>query len=268
MTLPYYPFYWGDYSAKTFNLTQGQHGAYMLLLRYIYIEEDQIPDGSRYVIGGGYDDETRANIDFILAKYFLKKNGKWKNERASEIILKQHGLHQAHVSKGKKGGRPPKPELKLGLSPDKVGPKQPEPEPELKIERKKDTTYPSKEKRGTRIDENFEPDASCHALAEKLLLSPQEAQDGLSNFIDYWRAVPGAKGLKLDWQATFRNQLRHIAKTRKHHGTATFKTNSISEGFSIINASIAEAERREIEIGRDERPENVASFPRLRKIPA
>jgi uncharacterized protein YdaU (DUF1376 family) len=34
--LSYYPFYWADYSSKTYNLTQGQHGAYMLLLRHIY----------------------------------------------------------------------------------------------------------------------------------------------------------------------------------------------------------------------------------------
>jgi hypothetical protein len=27
-------------------------------------------------------------------------------------------------------------------------------------------------------------------------------------FVDYWRGIPGAKGLKLDWLATWRNWMR------------------------------------------------------------
>lgn len=34
------------------------------------------------------------------------------------------------------------------------------------------------------------------------------------NFVDYWRAVPGKGGVKLDWPATWRNSLRRI-----HGGT-------------------------------------------------
>jgi hypothetical protein len=132
MTLPYYPFYWGDYSAKTFNLTQGQHGAYMLLMRHIYCTGDRIPHDQRYDIGKAISEIDKRNVDEILAIYFLKKDKKWRNDRAFEIISKQHELHEANVNKGKKGGRPPKLGVKLGLSPDKVGPKQPELEPELK----------------------------------------------------------------------------------------------------------------------------------------
>ena len=44
------------------------------------------------------------------------------------------------------------------------------------------------------------------------------AEDGLDNlelakFRDYWKAVPGQKGTKLDWDATWRNWLRTAGKS-------------------------------------------------------
>jgi uncharacterized protein YdaU (DUF1376 family) len=133
MTLPYYPFYWGDYSAKTFNLSVLQHGAYMLLLRHVYVEQSRVPDSEKYEICKAVTAEERLSVDYVLAKFWLRKNGVWWNERAEEIIEAQHKIHQANVIKGKKGGRPTKDGVKLGLSPDKVGPKQPEPEPKVII---------------------------------------------------------------------------------------------------------------------------------------
>lgn len=40
----------------------------------------------------------------------------------------------------------------------------------------------------------------------------------LSEFVDYWRAVPGAKGVKLDWDATFRNRVRQVAQRSPARG--------------------------------------------------
>ena len=128
MTLPYYPFYWCDYSAKTYNLTTHQHGVYMLLLRHTYVEQTRIPDEEKYAIAKAFDAESRLDVDYILAKFWLRKNGVWFNLRAEEIIEEQHKIHEANVIKGKKGGRPAKVGVKLGLSSSKVGPKQLEPE--------------------------------------------------------------------------------------------------------------------------------------------
>jgi len=36
----------------------------------------------------------------------------------------------------------------------------------------------------------------------------------LPRFVDYWRAQPGAKGRKTDWQATWRNWCRKDAEDR------------------------------------------------------
>ena len=45
-----------------------------------------------------------------------------------------------------------------------------------------------------------------------LELTVEEVRLEADNFRDYWVAVPGAKGLKLDWEATWRNRIREVAK--------------------------------------------------------
>lgn len=35
-----------------------------------------------------------------------------------------------------------------------------------------------------------------------------QAEAITAEFVDYWRGVPGAKGTKLDWEATWRNRMR------------------------------------------------------------
>jgi uncharacterized protein YdaU (DUF1376 family) len=131
--LPFYPFYWGDYSAKTFNLTQGQHGAYMLFLRHCYTTGERIPHDERYSIAKATLSEEQSNADLVLSKFFSKKGGEWSNSKVDEVLNKQHERHQALVEAGKRGGRPSKATLKAPLSDTKALPKQLEPEPELSI---------------------------------------------------------------------------------------------------------------------------------------
>ena len=71
-----------------------------------------------------------------------------------------------------------------------------EKETEREVERKRET------KRASRLPDTWHP----------------RAEDGLDNlelakFRDYWKAVPGQKGVKLDWDATWRNWLRTAGKS-------------------------------------------------------
>lgn len=69
--------------------------------------------------------------------------------------------------------------------------------------------------RGTRLPENFSPDRSV-ALAEGM--TAEEAQRSALNFLDYWRAKPGAAGRKLDWAATWRVWARNDAAKATRNG--------------------------------------------------
>ena len=64
--------------------------------------------------------------------------------------------------------------------------------------------------RGTRLPENWEP---SDKVKDGLRLTFPNVKLGeiLVEFRDYWCAVPGQRGLKLDWDRTFRNRVREVA---------------------------------------------------------
>jgi hypothetical protein len=74
-------------------------------------------------------------------------------------------------------------------------------------------------KRGTRLPDNFEVTDEMRHWARTH--TPLVGQTETDAFTDYWRAVPGAKGCKLDWQGTWRNWMRRAnadAERRPNRG--------------------------------------------------
>ena len=66
----------------------------------------------------------------------------------------------------------------------------------------------SPKKRGSRIPEDWVPD---EAEAVEAGLPRQGVSLEASKFRDYWRSLPGQRGVKLDWPATWRNWCRKAA---------------------------------------------------------
>ena len=62
--------------------------------------------------------------------------------------------------------------------------------------------------RGSRLPDDWLPDDWLPGLT----LGEEALRGELDKFRDYWRSVPGAKGLKLDWDATWRNWLRKASE--------------------------------------------------------
>lgn len=104
MTQPWYPFYWSDYSGKTMHLTMGQHGAYMLFLRWIYTTGKPIPDKQRYSIARAMVEQEKSDADAVLSEFFTLNDGHWSNDRAFEVMDEQEIKHQRRVNAGKLGG--------------------------------------------------------------------------------------------------------------------------------------------------------------------
>lgn len=63
--------------------------------------------------------------------------------------------------------------------------------------------------RGTRLDANFVIPFEWlnWAISERGWTMDEVKQEAVS-FVDYWAGVSGAKGVKADWQATWRNSVR------------------------------------------------------------
>jgi len=105
MTQHWYPFYWGDYSSKTLHLTQGQHGAYLLLLRYIYTTEKPIPDKHRFSIARALLEQEQHDVDFVLSEFFTLEGGAWVNSRAIDVIEQTNAKYEKRVRAGTIGGK-------------------------------------------------------------------------------------------------------------------------------------------------------------------
>jgi hypothetical protein len=63
-------------------------------------------------------------------------------------------------------------------------------------------------RRGTRISEDFEVTAEMRAWARERGWTDTAIGEATEEFCDYWRGVPGTRGTKLDWPATWRTRLR------------------------------------------------------------
>lgn len=65
----------------------------------------------------------------------------------------------------------------------------------------------------TRIPEGFMPDERMRAwFTEERMAAVIDGKTEHAKFVDYWSAVPGVKGRKCDWPATWRNWMRTAAE--------------------------------------------------------
>ena len=105
MSLPWYPFFWGDYSKKTLHLSQSQHGAFLLCLRYIYTTGRPIPHARRHAVGQGFTRSEQADIDYVLESFFERDGDHWRSVKAEGVIHEAHRVHDQQSANGGKGGR-------------------------------------------------------------------------------------------------------------------------------------------------------------------
>lgn len=96
--------------------------------------------------------------------------------------------------------------------------------------------------RATRLPEDWKPSDDLVGFARDHGLDPAEAA---AEFADFWRGVPGTKGKKLDWDATFRNRCRELSRRGGRGGGKGFRPAGRS-------GEIAALVRGAARVGRDE----------------
>lgn len=132
-----------------------------------------------------------------------------------------------------------------------------QPNPTQPNRKDKSTAPPSAapRSRGTRIPESFAVTEAHREFARsKDLPSPDEH---IGEFIDYWLAKPGAGGLKLDWDATFRIWLRR-ARQMKSGGNGS---NGLTKAEVIQQHNLAACEQAKASFRK---PSNGEPLPILR----
>lgn len=71
--------------------------------------------------------------------------------------------------------------------------------------------------RGKRLPPGWHPGNDWLEFTRKQEITDERAQRALEEFRDYWQAVPGHRGVKLDWLGTWRNWVRKISASRQRH---------------------------------------------------
>ena len=68
------------------------------------------------------------------------------------------------------------------------------------------------QKKGSRLNSEWQPSAENLEYAKAQGLNPAETNKSAANFRDYWIAKPGQGGVKVDWDATWRTWVRREAE--------------------------------------------------------
>lgn len=204
--------YWDAYLADTTHLTTEEHGAYMLLLAAMWRRNGSVPD----------DDKDNARILGLTTAKWRKIKARFEatisgfhsdgDTITQEKLRKTWEITQEKIDKnrvnGAKGGRAAvikNNDLAKANASNSVKrkPTIPEPEPELV---KRDTNVSPKN--GTRLS----PDWFLSKHLGEWSISEGASHDLVrveaDKFRDYWIGVAGAKGRKVDWDATWRNWIR------------------------------------------------------------
>lgn len=209
---PAMPFYTDAYLADTTHLSAQEHGAYMLLLMVAWRTADTtLPDDdillARYA---KVDPRTWRKIKPTVMAFWDLSDGFWSQKKQQKVKHLVSKRVEAKRANGMKGGRPKS--LKNNETGEATGllnetePKLTKTKTKPSYEGKKEEPNGSSKSRGSRLPENWQPDrefARTEGLPEGQI--DREAE----KFRDHWRAQSGAKGVKKDWEATWKNWVRN-----------------------------------------------------------
>lgn len=197
----YYQFNIGDYQSHTSHLSEIEDLTYRRLLDWYYLHECPIPlDES--VISRQIRMRTHSeSIATILREYFEYTENGWIHHRANKEIAKAGD--KSEKAKASANARWSKKDANaLPTQSDSNATHNTLPNTQ-DTEHKKD-----KKKLGSRLAQDWILPDDWEYWANKL--RPElNAKLVADQFKDYWIAQPGQKGVKLDWEATWRNWVRN-----------------------------------------------------------
>lgn len=103
----YYRRYPGDYARDTQHLSMAEHGAYVLLMDYLYGTQRDIPgiDSALFRICRAHSEEEKSDVKSVIGQFFVKTDSGYTNKRASEEIRDAESRINAAIQNGKRGGR-------------------------------------------------------------------------------------------------------------------------------------------------------------------
>jgi uncharacterized protein YdaU (DUF1376 family) len=202
----YYSFHVSDYIHDTAHLSNYEDLAFRRLLDLYYTSEKPIPNKTHEVSRRIRMANQIHAVQTVLEEFFMfdMENDCWFHKRCDETIAAYQAKAERNREVGKLGGRPK-------LNPDAnheetqvVSKHNPNQEP-ITINHK---PIKEKQQRGSRLAQDWFLSKSMGDWATKER-PDLDVRQVAEQFKDYWVAQAGQKGVKLDWDATWRNWIRN-----------------------------------------------------------
>ena len=204
----YYKFNIADWHLATSHLSLEEEAVYFKLINFYYDSESPIPLETQSVIRRLRLGSHKETVGLVLKEFFVLQENGWHHLRCDDEIQKYHHKAEVNQKVGKLGGRPKKindlgnnPEITQTVSKNN-------PQITLTTNHKPITNIGvAKATKGTRFSLDAIPEEwVLFCRKERSDLNPNLVFEG---FKDYWVSVAGAKGVKANWDATWRNWIRN-----------------------------------------------------------
>lgn len=227
----YYERHIGDYLKDTSHLSLLEHGIYTRLLDVYYTKEMplQATEIAR-LIGARSKDEKQA-LEAVLQEFFVLQDGAYTQTRCErEIERYQDKQNKARSSANARWKNTPQHTdgnanamrtHSEGNAPNHQTPDTSNQTPV--VDRAQNA-------RGSRLPKDFDADfdfAAKHGI--------QNTFEEFSKFCDYWHSQPGQKGVKTDWQATWRNWCRNARQPAPQRPSAMDEKRAMVAAFTGKN---------------------------------
>jgi uncharacterized protein YdaU (DUF1376 family) len=208
--LNHYPRHVGDITQATFGLSLAEFGAYDRLLDAYYCNEAPLPLDAkeRYRMAGAVSKADRKAVDYVVSRYFVEQADGWHQKRADEEIAAYRARADQARQNGAHGGRPRNPKI---THPVTGSVNSGNPEITISKANQEPVTNNQKIGRASRLPAEWFPSPELRTFALKHL-SPASVALETTKFKNHWAGVAGARGAKLDWDATFQNWVLNSLK--------------------------------------------------------
>jgi uncharacterized protein YdaU (DUF1376 family) len=211
-SMHYYQHHIGDFIKATARMTDGQTMAYLRMLWMYYDSERPLPDNSKilsFQLGASQED-----VELLLITFFTLEDDGWHQSRCDQEIDAYRSFLDKKSNAGRASAERRKNSSSTGVEQVLNGCLT---AVQLTTNQQPLTTNQKKKRemqRGTRLHNLFEfPQAWVDFCSQtRPELNPQET---FEQFRDYWVAQPGQKGVKTDWEATWRNWVRRQQAPKK-----------------------------------------------------
>jgi uncharacterized protein YdaU (DUF1376 family) len=229
--LNYYEHHIGDYDQATAHLSAVEDGIYSRLIRWYMASEQALPSDVAAILRRvrAHTRDEKAAVKTVLAEFFQLHEDGYHQHRCDEEVERFKGKQaKARASADARWGamrsasernanaslNDDAPDMRTHSSSNANGMhRAPVPTHQSPDTNTSEPKVPRS--RGSRLQPDWEPGEGGIAFAQQQGLANGKAHAELAKFRDYWCAQPGQKGVKTDWQATWRNWVR---KATENHG--------------------------------------------------